>query len=615
MDRQSRAYIDEMARLLAYLRHRRFRHLWDSPAHPKEWHGRPQVMQSLAFQHAVLHHVTGRPEHLHLATQHLMDFDQGYHFGSLFTAKAYELIQPALSASQRRTFAQAWVAGARTQLDRFVLPSDGSADPRVIAGWNQLNNHQLCAAVYADLARRLFPETSRPYRFERVTDALWKMWWARRDFAEQASNYEGFSMCFLCAWADLRGVSEAFYASPTLRAMFDRSARVVSPSGIVAPYADSGPNAHATAWIALFEKGAAHTGRGEWRGLARDAFAYLRRRHLLRAAEVLKRVADENTYNGRCMYGLFLHPLSWLGMAALWSDPDLKPTPRTTVSGINARPPVGYVLTRADRCRLPEHKLVPCQVAMVGGPRTPAKQTYMLLSVGPKYPHDHADAGSILLLSRGDTVLLGTNGYLQRELPYHHTFIVQPADPARFPDDHPDRITMGDPHCAGTIEHYQADECTSACRVRFAPYHGQPVVLTREFIIDAQGHVLIVDRVVAKADGLCAGPVFHAEVLRKVGRRTYDLRLDTLRTMNGMEVRNAPGALRVTCTCPDAEVRTVSLRTPAVYTRQPSYRVFPCNQYVQVWRRSYTARRCLALRHPLAKDRETLFVTRLVPTP
>ena len=327
MDAHAKAYAREMEHVLRYLRHRRFRHLWTTPAHPKEWHGRPAIMQSLALQHAVLSRCTRRKEHLRLAKQHLLDFDQGYHFGALFSGKAYELIGDALSSAQRDAFARAWVAGAQHQLEGYVLGPGG--DPGVIGTWQQVSNHPLCACVYADYARKLFPAESRPDRFERVADRVWKLWWARGDFAEQASNYEGFSMIFLCTWAELRGRGSEFFAMPTIRNMLERSERIVSPTGIVAATADSGHNEHATAWVALYERAAHHTRDGRWRQLAWEVFGHLTRRGLLDAARGLKRIADANVYNGRCMYGLFLHAMSWLGMASLWSDGSVRPKART----------------------------------------------------------------------------------------------------------------------------------------------------------------------------------------------------------------------------------------------------------------------------------------------
>ena len=612
MDAHAEGYLDELERILRYLRHRRFRHLWAAPAHPEEWHGRPAVMQSLALQHAVLHHHTRRAEHLRWAKQHLLDFDQGYHFGALFSGKAYELIPDAFTPAERDTFANAYVAGAQHELHRYV--AGAGVDPRVIDTWEQVANHPLCACVYADNARRLFPAQSRPYHFERMTDRVWKLWWARGDFGEQATNYEGFSMNFLCAWAELRGKAREFYATPTVRNMLERSERIVSPSGIVTAYADSGHNEHATAWVALYEMAARHTHNSQWRRLPWEVFGYVKRRSLLDAARALKRVADENVYNGRYMYGLFLHAMSWLGMAALCSDGSVKPKPRTDFAGLNARPPVGYLLTRADRRRLPTDRLVPCQVALAGGPTRPNKRTYLLLSVGPKYPHDHADAGSILMLSRGDAVLLGTNGYLQRELPYHHVFHVQSADQRRFPDDAFGRIVTGDPACAGRIEHLDIQDHAAACRVAFEPYHGHPVSLVREVIVGADGEVLVLDRAVAHADGLCAGPLFHAERVRRVGAHAFRLRVETLRSINGLELANAPGELVVEFLCPAGRSGVITMRAPAVYTQQGGYRRFPCNHYVKVWRAGYTARRCVSLHQPLPKGRETLFVTRLVPS-
>ena len=389
-------------------------------------------------------------------------------------------------------------------------------------------------------------------------------------------------------------------------------ARIVSPSGIVTPYGDSGHHEHMFSWTAVFEKAAAQTGHGQWKQTAWDIFRFWQRQNPERMLASFARTSKANLIRGRGGLSQVLGNLSWLAMAALWSDPKLRRRARTDLTGVNARVRVG-IRPKPTARRLPDEHMVPCQVAMTGGPTEPDAQTYLLLSVGPKLPHDHADAGAILMFSRGDRLLLGTNGYLQRELPYHNTFHVQGRRLKRFPDAAPGRMQPGDPECAGQIESLVLGQRTSRCRMSFATYHGHPLSLEREVVIEPTGAVPVLDRAVAQADGLCASPVFHGEQVRAIGPNAYRLRLATLRSMNGMEWRNPRGHLVVEFLHPDPRARVTPLGLPGVYRQQANYRQFPCVHYAKAWQASYTARQCLAAPVPLEKGRETLFVTRLVP--
>jgi len=606
------AYVREVERIVNHLHRERFRHLWTESTREGEWCGRFQSTQSFAFLFAVLHRFTGRSDYLRLSKRYLLDFDQGYHFGALFCGKAYELISGCLSPDERSTFAAAWVAGAQQEMGRVSSPVGG--DPRKISAWNNVSNHKLCACVYADYARKLFPEEAEEYRFDRFTDAVWNVWWKRREFQEQTSNYEGFSEAFLCAWADLRGVSREFYTSPSIVNMFERNERVVAPSGIVAAYGDTCHNEHTTAWIALFEKIGRETGRGNWKQTAWEIFSYLKRRDLMKAAKATARkVSTENVYNGRMLFGQFIHAISWLAMAAVWSNPKLRPRPRINFAGTNARLPYGYVLRKADERRLPEGRLIASQVALVGGPAAGEGRTYLLLSVGPALDHDHSDAGSILMLSRGDALLLGTSGYFQGELAYHNTFYVQPARRAACPDMRPGRAKFGTRECAGTIQKLLTDRTGSYCRIFFERYHGEPVSLTREVAVDAGGGTTVIDRAVAHADGLCGGPVFHGEKIRQVATHAYSIRLNTLRSGCGVEFENAPGELLVELVCSASDVRVRRLGHSGIYATTPAYRRFPCMHYARIWRGCYTARTCLAVYRELKPEDETVFITRLIP--
>lgn len=596
--------MSEIERVLKRLHRPRFQRLLSQPTRPGEWCGRFQIKQGLALLFAVLYRWTSKKEYLRLARTYLLDFETGYHFTALFCGYAYEVVADYLSAEKRAGFVRGWTAGAQGQLEKFV-PS-GNVDT-----WENVSNHALCACVYADYARQLFPEVAAPFQYERLTDRVWDVWWRRREFQEQASNYEGFSEAFLCAWADLRGVTREFFATPSIRNMLERNERVVAPGGIVAPYGDSGWNEHATAWIALFEKAARETGNGAWKQAAWDMFGYLQRRSLCKAVNAVENALELNIYNGRVLYAQFIQAIAWLAMAATWTDPKLTPTRRRNFAGINSRLPHGYVLAAADKKRLPAQKLVPCQVALTGG--APARRSYLLLSIGPHLMHDHADAGAILLFARGDTALLGTNGYLQRELPYHNIFHVQPAAQNKFPCDAYSHVKWGDKACAGVIEKLVIEDTHSYCRVRFACYHGEPLSLTREIVLDAAGAATVVDRAIAHEPGLCGSPLFHGEKIRSLTPAVCLSRLDMLRSMCGMEMQNALGELLIEFVWPGDRITLGRLKPPAVYTASPHYSQFPCIHYVKVWRRSYTARTCVSMPCELLPGHETLFITRLVP--
>lgn len=605
------AYIQELEPLVRFMHGPRFRRLWTEPTRDGEWFGRFNTTQSFALLFAVLHRGTGEQRYLRLAKRFLLDFDSGFHFSSLFCGRAYELIGELLSPSERVAFTKGWVAGVQRDLYDKV-----GIDPAAVAAWNNVSNHALCACVYADYVRKLFPDEAARYRYERITDAVWNVWWKRREFQEQASNYEGFSEAFHCAWAELRGVAREFYVTPSVLNMLERGEKVVSPSGIVTAYGDGGHNEHAAAWIALFEKAAHETGNGRWKQVAWDIFSYLKRRELRKAAQAMSRkITAESICNARILHGCLLGSLSWLALAALWSDPKLKPRPRTDPCGVIARLPRGHVLAKADRRTLPKDRLVLCQVALTGGPASRHDRTYLLLSVGPALIHDHRDAGSILMLSRGDTILLGTNGYLQREIAYHNAFYVQSARRKKFPDLREDPSNRETTECPGTLQALRVEGATSYCRIFFDRYLGDPVSLTREVIIDVGGGVTILDRATAQVDGLRGGPLFHGESVRKLDPRSYAISLDTLRSMNGITLANAPGELLVNFIYPDSDVHAAELGSPSIYTASPVYRRFPCSHYVKVWRESYTGRTCLAVSRLLRRGEEALFITRLIPRP
>ncbi len=600
------AYLEMVEKHIRYLHHKRFHRLWNSPTREGEWCGRFQITQNLAFQFAVLYDFTGSERYLENAKKYLLDFDQGYHFTSLFCARTYELLRNKLTVSERKDFAKRWVSDGRDALSQKVGCEDD------IKPLRNVSNHALCACVYADYAQKLFPHESRHYHFKRITDRVWDVWWKRREFQEQASNYEGFSECFHCVWAELRGVKDEFYRTDSIRNIFERNERIVSPAGIVTAYGDSGHNEHATAWLALFEKVARETGNESLKQTAWKIFSCLKSLNLAKSAIVVDKALKKNIYNSRVLYAQHLHTMSWLAMAALWSDPKLKNKPRHNYAGVNTRLPYGYKLKTSDQKRLPTRKSPAHQVALTGGPDDPEKRTFLLLSTGPKLVHDHPDAGSILMLSRGHSCLLGSNGYLQRELLYHNTFYAQKSSWSQFPEDKHGQVIRGDDNCHGCIEDIQIRRNDSYCRISFQKYHNMPLTLCREIFIDSSGNVTLLDRATAQKKGLCGGLLFHAEHIRKISERIYRCRINMLRSMCGMELANAPDALLVDFIYPEGNIGISRLNLPEIYS-SPVYQSFPCCHYTKVWQRSYTARKCLYIKRELQQGQEEVFITRLAP--
>jgi hypothetical protein len=247
-------YLDALESMLGSLHRPRVSAFWDGAVDDREWGHREGIRHHFAIGFAVLEAYRSDPEYEELTTRYLRNFEAGNHFTSLHLGTAYELVGDSLSQAERRTFAENWVADARA-FDH--LPDDVSREE--IRDWDHVTNHALCACFWADYARYLFPEESDAYDLASITDPVWEVWWEEtREFHEGASNYEGFSECYLASWAERRGVAEEFYASPAVRNMFERVA--------------------------------SETGEGTYRRAARDVFEYARRTVLSGLDRTLERV-------------------------------------------------------------------------------------------------------------------------------------------------------------------------------------------------------------------------------------------------------------------------------------------------------------------------------------
>ena len=601
------AYLKELEAGARSLHTPALSHLWEQPPAKGEWGGPFEIRQEWACVFATLYHFNGKAEYRELAKKYLLDFGGAYHFSSIALAHAYEIMEGDLSQAERAEFARAWTASARGGL----LGRVGTVEKAL--AMNYINNHVLGSCVHADLVRKLFPVESEQYHYDRLTDAAWKVWWDRREFWEQAMNYEAFSLPFHCVWAQLRGVEQEYYGSPSVRNMLLRSQRIISPAGIVSPYGDTcACPIQGFTYVALLELVASKMKRGDLKCCARDVFDCMNR---LRWREGLSRdmeYAGGEKINERMVCRSYTLLLSWLAMAAYWTDPDLVVEPREPCAGVVRRTPLGYKLKESDKKSLPTKIMLDQQVALTGGPPEPDKQTYVLFSVGKRLHHDHADAGAIQLLSRGDTVFLGTNGYLQRELLYHNVFFLQEAGVEKYPEDSAGRAFMGARECKGRIVEFSSSGKTSYCKVVFDPYHGYPASLTREILVDESGRVLLTDTLEVRDKALRGGPLFHGEAIRKVGQRRYRLRTDTLHGMEGITVTNPPGELEVQFLSGEGNLGICSPALPSVYTSK-GYQSFPCSVYAKLWQTSYTARKCLHLSREFAPGTTHTFVTRLAP--
>lgn len=598
-------YIDLVESGVETLRRPNLTEYWEGEHRDDEWGGRHRIIQDYALIYAVLHEFTGEADYRDLAIEHLLEFGRGDHFASILTGTAFELVGDELSPSERETFGEAWIADAEGALDQYV------GDGNDIEEWEQVSNHAIAACFYTDYACHLFPDMAAQHDYQERTDRVWDVWWNRREFHEQASNYEGVTETFLAKWATIRGKEEAFYDSPTVRNIFERNLRSVTPKGIVAPYGDSGYHQHQCKWIGLFERIGADTSDGRFLDAAADIRSYFRKHIFEHFLETVKALPEhESIYNGRLIFKNHLHEIAWLALAAFWHDTDVEQRPRPEPAGRIRRTPYGYVLSDSDERVLPDERMVDGQVALTAGTPGSGDHTYLLLSVGPELVHDHADASAIQVLSRDATTLLGSNGYLQRELLYHNAFYAQPSDWDRYPEDDHSRIITGDENCRGEIETIDIDGRTAHCRVTFDQFHGMPLSVTREVLLDECGEVTLIDRVRAHEDGYCGGPLFHAETIEE-SDGYYRLRTDQLRSLGNVVSENPPGDLLVTTTYPDADVTVAQPDLPPIYDE--GYQEFPTTEYKQVWQRSYVARNCLAARKPFEANEESVFVTQLRP--
>ena len=577
--------------------------LWTEPGNPEEWFRAGAVSHLLANAFAVLWRFDKREDDLRTAKDLLLRFTTTAPWACSAAAGAYRILRSHLTRREREEFGRRWAEQAVEPLERFCA----QRLPNLKYG----NNHKIGACAYADLVRKLFPRVAAPYRFERLTDPVWRDMWERRDFQEEAVDYEGATEQLLCVWARERGMEKAFYRSPSIINMFERNRLIVTPSGLVAAYGDSGHPPRPSVWMALLELVARKTRDGRFRQCAEDIFRRCQRTEHWRRLGPLEKLTRMPRYVARHVLRGFALDCASLADAAVACDERIRPRPRPLAGRIR-RLPRNAALKPSERegGTIADERFVTQQVALVGGPDP---KTYVLLSVGRPLAHDHADAGAIQLLAKGDAELLGTNGYLMRPLYFHNTFFAQESSRPRFPDDRRKVGFFGSAACAPEEVEVDAHSDHGYCRMVFQSYHELPASLVREVTVHRTGEVMLVDRLAVREGRLRAGLLFHAESLRRAGGRAFALRLGLLRAMDGAELPNAPGRLRAEFAVGDGEFAVRSLERPDIFETNPAYQQFPCSGYKKLWARSYTAKKCLTYSRPVAAGEEAVWVTVLRP--
>ena len=395
--------------------------------------------------------------------------------------------------------------------------------------------------------------------------------------------------------------------------MFERHMLTVTPSGLVAAYGDCGHPPRPSVWMAVFELVARKTRDGRFRQCAEELFRRCRRTHYWTRLGPIEKLLKMPRYMARSTFRELVDECASLADAAVACDVRVRPSPRPYAGRIR-RLPRNAVLEPSERegGTIADARFCAQQAALVGGSDP---KTYVLLSVGPALVHDHADAGAIQLLAKGDAELLGTSGYLMQPQYFHNTFFAQEAGRPRFPDDRREAGFFGSKSCAGVIERIETRPDHGYCRIRFKSFHDLPAALVREVTVHRTGEVTLVDRLSVRQGKLRAGLLFHAEKVRRADSHAFVLRSDLLRTMNGAEMPNGPGSLRVEFAAGDGEAKVRSLEYPAVFDTRPIYHKFPCTGYKKLWRSSYTAKKCLAYSRVVRPGEESVWVTVLRPEP
>ena len=598
-------YLKALRGLLRRVHTRELSPLWRDAGRADEWF-KPGIMSHrLAHAYAVLWKLQGREKDSRAAKRLLLGFTRTAPYVCNSAGTAYQILKPGLTREEREGFGRRWAEQAMEPLVRHCSKRSRSHAYG--------NNHKITACTQADLVRKLFPKIAAPYRFERYTDPVWRDWWARRDFQEQATNYEALSEQLHCVWAQIRGVEKAFYRSSSIRNMFERHMLTVTPSGLVAAYGDCGHPPRPSVWMAIFELVARKTRDGRFRQCAEELFRRCRRTRYWQHLGPPGKLPRMPRYLARSIFRELVDECASLADAAVACDARVQPQPRPRAGRIR-RLPKNAVLKPSERDggTIADARLCTQQVALVGGSDP---KTYLLLSVGPALVHDHADAGAIQLLAKGDAELLGTSGYLMREQYFHNTFFAQEADRPCFPDDRREEGSAGSRSCGGTVERIETGPDYGYCRIRLKCFHDLPASLVREVTVQRTGEVTLVDRLSVHQGKLRAGLLFHAERLRRVGNHAFVLRSDLLRTMNGAEVPNGAGSLRGEFAAGDGEAEVRSLACPAIFDASPTYQRFPCTGYKKLWRSSYTAKKCLAYSRVVEPGEEAVWVTVLRPEP
>jgi len=247
----------------------------------------------------------------------------------------------------------------------------------------QVNNRILTSArgvFYTSLA---FPEHPHAEQWQQ---------WARENFQksfnrlspEDAANYESDWFHSVLNIIDLLGEGEDAYHLPYHRAYFEHFREMVTPSGGIVGYGDSGDYGN-PAVLPILEKGAT---------VFRDgAYKYAAHQHFM-AIRALP-VEQKSGYAGA---------LRWLD-AYRWADDSVKPRPPGGGGTITHK---GMVVLRSGSA---------------------PDQTYLALSSREGGDHGHFDAGAIAHFSRGRSELLRDGNYMWKQAFFHNRLLWREGQP------------------------------------------------------------------------------------------------------------------------------------------------------------------------------------------
>jgi len=213
----------------------------------------------------------------------------------------------------------------------------------------------------------------------------WRQWAEetfRRSFnqpsPEDASNYESDWFHSILTMIDLLGKGEDAYCLPHHRACFEHLKEMITPSGAVVGYGDSGDRGNA-AILPVLEKGAAVFRDGTYKHAAHRHF------------KAIRALSPEEKAG-------YVEPLRWFD-AYRWADDSVEPEPPCACATVTH---TGKAVLRSGR--------------------TP-DQSYLALSSLDGGGHGHFDAMAIAYLGKGRSELLRDGHYHWKQAFFHNRLL------------------------------------------------------------------------------------------------------------------------------------------------------------------------------------------------